>query len=220
MSSSISASGVFHGRARKPSRSTAGLTPAWTNSVWPDRQFVSRLPSQTKNPVRQRDADDGQELFGAGRLHLEAGELPDHGAAAVAQPALQRLDRIVPRRMKIEREPHHRLVVAHEPDPRVRADQGAGADREVDCPEAVGTAVHEVAEKEEDARFPSPRLERRLVEQGLEQVGPAVKSPMANTSVSGAIARGKTKVCRSTTAAMDSPSTATRREHCTSGAAR
>ncbi len=52
---------------------------------------------------------------------------------------------------------------------------GARADRQVDRPQAVRTAVDEVAEKEEDAPFPSPRLERRLVEQGPEQVGPAVK---------------------------------------------
>ncbi len=66
-------------------------------------------------------------------------------------------------------------MVAHETDRRVRADLGARADREVDGADTVRTPVDEVAEKEENALFASPGLERRLVEQGLEQVGPAVK---------------------------------------------
>ena len=119
------------------------------------------------NALGQRDADDGQQGLGAARLELERGELPDDGAAAVAQPVFERLERVFPGGAGIEREPHHRLVVAHQSDLFVRADPRPRRHRQVDRAQAVMTPVDEVAEEDQDAALAPMRLPRRLVEQGV-----------------------------------------------------
>ncbi len=145
-----------------------------------DEQDLVRAPARAKafepraDAVGQRDANHGQKLFRADRLHFESHELPHGGCAAVAQPVRQRAERGVPRGAHVEREPHHRLVVAHEADLLIRPDQGPRPGREVDRAEAVRTAVDQVAEEDQRPPVPTARLERGFVDQGAQQIGPAV----------------------------------------------
>ena len=154
-----------------------------------DEERAARAPVRLKPPepeadaLGQRDPDDGQELLGPVRHGLEAGELPDNRAAAVAQPRFERLERVVPGAPGIEREPHHRLVVAHEKD-RFVGPERARADRQIDRPESVRTAVDEVAEKDEDAALAAPRLSAASSSSAARRSVRPCRSPMAKTSTS------------------------------------
>ena len=173
-SSSRSASGVFHGEARKASRSTCGLTPAWTNSTSCERQCGTKGFEPAAHALGQRDPDERQNFLRAARRDVEIGELPNRRRPAVTQPVGEGVERVVPRRPRIERQAHHRLVIAHQRDLLVGADSFARACSEVDRSQAVGAAVHEVAEKDDGPPLPSLRLVRSLIEQRMQEIGPAM----------------------------------------------
>ena len=75
---------------------------------------------------------------------------------------------------RIEREAHHRLVVAHQRDLFVGADARRGADRKIDRAEAIGPAIDEVAEKDDRPLLAQPRLARGLIDERGEEIGPPV----------------------------------------------
>ena len=104
----------------------------------------------------------------------EAHEFGERVVAAVDDPGLKRVDRVVVRRRRIEGEAHHRLVIAHQRDRLVAARAPRRVERQIDRAEAVGTAVDEVAEQDDDAPRDAARLARRFVEQRGEQVAAAV----------------------------------------------
>ena len=123
---------------------------------------------------------------------------------------------------EIEREPHHRLVVAHERDPFVGADALRGADREIDRAEAVGPAIDEVAEKDDRALLAPPRLARGFVEERVRGGRRARECRRRRKSpCPGWRPNGSANSRRSTTAAMrrDLARTGVAVEHCTAAPA-
>ena len=78
------------------------------------------------------------------------------------------------RRRRIERQAHHRFVIAHQRDRLVGRSPPGGVDAEFDRAEAVAAAIDQVAEQHDDAPRGAARLTRRLVEQRFEQVAAAM----------------------------------------------
>ncbi len=139
-----------------------------------ERQCELQGFEPTPHALGQRDANDGQEFLGSVGRRREIGEFPNRRRPAVAQPVPKRVERVVPRRLRVERKAHHRLVVAHQRDFVVRVDALACADREIDRSEAVGAAIDEVADKDNRAPLPPLRLARRLIDERLQKIRPAV----------------------------------------------
>ena len=110
--------------------------------------------------------------YSGGLLTLE--KLRQSPVAAIGDPGVERINRVVPRRLGIEREPHHRLVVAHERDRLIGADARLGAHRKLDRAETVGSAIDEVAEKDDRALVAQLGLPRRLVDERGEKIASPV----------------------------------------------
>src|SRR5271166_6070599 len=168
------------GRGRVPRRGQECLKVDMRINARVDEEHPLRPPmrAQAREPVAHApgrgDADDCQKLLRAARRHFEILKLADGRGATVAKPVRERVERDIPRRAYVERQPHHHLVIAHQPYRFLSADLRTSGDREIDCAEAVWTAVDEVAEKDENASPASARLAGGLVEKGAQKIGAAM----------------------------------------------
>ena len=173
-SSSIWSSGVFQGRARKRSRSTVGLTPAWTNRTASERQFARKPSSQARIRSGSATRDHGQKLFRVDRPDLEIQELPHHRAAAVAQPVGERRERGVPRRAGSRAS---RIIVSWLPMSPIASlapTRAPAASARSTVPRLSGPRSIRSPRKTSAALLPPPRLARGLVDQRVEKIGAAV----------------------------------------------
>ena len=79
---------------------------------------------------------------------------------AVGHPGFQRIDRL-PGSSRLDRQAHHRFIIAHQGDRLLGADALLRADRQIDGPQALRAAVDEVAEKHDRPARGAARFARR-----------------------------------------------------------
>ena len=138
-----------------------------------DEQELARAPAraQASSQARTRSGSVARAAANSS-VEIPGRSSASTNSATVRSPPLasqlsSALIASSPWRRRIEREAHHRLVVAHQRDRFVGADARRGADREIDRAEAVGPAIDEIAEK--DDRALSRRLGSRAASRGARR---------------------------------------------------
>ena len=122
----------------------------------------------------KRRARLGQQIVERLPRLLGLEKLSQCPVAAIGHPGVECVNRVVPRGLGVEREPHHRLVVAHQRDRLIGADPRFRAHRKFDRAETVGSAVDEIAEKDDRALVAQLGLPGRLVDERAEKIASPV----------------------------------------------